>query len=83
MAIWLDMSTENTLKTAKTRTKNQRPDICNSNLAIKKPDDDEVVVGGEDYKSQILPNFQINCLRTLLRESRKPSHLHPPTLVRS
>lgn len=25
-----------------------------------------------DYKSQILPNFQINCLRTLLPKQRHP-----------
>lgn len=25
-----------------------------------------------DYKSQILPNFQINCLRTLLPKPRHP-----------
>lgn len=31
-----------------------------------------------DYKSQILPNFQINCLRTLLPKQRPP----PPSLSR-
>lgn len=53
--------------------RNQRPDICNSNLAIKKPDDDDDVrADGEDYKSQILPNFQINCLRTLPKSPLPP-----------
>lgn len=48
------------------KTSAQKPDISNSNLAIKKPADDEVDDGGgKDNKSQILPNFEINCLRTL------------------
>lgn len=45
--------------------------ISNSNLPIKKPADDEVDDGGKDYKSQILPNFEINCLRTLPRSTRQ------------
>lgn len=39
-----------------------------------------------DYKSQILPNFQINCLRTLLPKQRPPDPLpvvtHPCQILK-
>lgn len=31
--------------------------------------------GESDYKSQILPNFKINCLRTLQTPQPQPTHI--------